>query len=121
MFWSRCSPRKRNLSWVFREKRSSPLGRDYAYSFPLADRSVPTDSAEFHLFIRQLTGEVAAGRNVAAHCRGSIGRATIVTACVLIAQSWTPDRALAAIEAARECTVPDTADQRSWIKQFSNS
>ncbi len=91
------------------------------YSYSVTDRSVPADSIEFRVFIHRLIQEVAAGRNVAAHCRGSIGRATIVTACVLIDQGWTADRALTAIETARERPVPDTEDQRGWIEHFANS
>jgi len=52
------------------------------------------------------------------HCRGSIGRATVTAACTLIQLGRKPRAALAAIEAARGCAVPDTEEQRSWILSF---
>jgi protein-tyrosine phosphatase len=59
-----------------------------------------------------------AGEHMGVHCRGSIGRATVTAACTLIHIGWTPNDALAAIQTARGCTVPDTHEQEDWVLQY---
>jgi protein-tyrosine phosphatase len=88
------------------------------YSYPIPDRSTPADLVSFQTFVHKLANEIATGKSVAAHCRGCIGRATLITASILISKNWTAEHALIAIEAARGCPVPDTPEQRIWIENF---
>jgi protein-tyrosine phosphatase len=87
-------------------------------SYPIPDRTTPIDAKSFHLLIARLADAVRAGKYVGAHCRGCIGRATVTTAAVLVHLGFEPADALAMIEEARECPVPDTLEQQNWILQL---
>jgi len=87
-------------------------------SYPILDAHVPADEDDFRAFVSALAGSIAAGEKIGLHCQGSIGRATVTAACTLIHLGWKPKAALAAIQAARGCVVPDTAEQRRWILRY---
>ena len=87
-------------------------------SFPLRDRSVPSDREAFKEFVHKLGKRLQSGEKIGVHCRGCIGRSTVVTASTLIKLGWGPQRALDEIEVARGCSVPDTEEQRDWIMEF---
>ena len=96
---------------------SEELGLQFL-SFPIRDRSTPTNREAFDDFVRSLSKRLHAGEKIGVHCRGCIGRSTIVTACTLIELGWPAERALQAIEVSRGCSVPDTEAQREWIIAF---
>ena len=80
---------------------------------------------ERHLVLQQMILEAAllqlvdsAGERIGVHCRGSIGRATVATACILIHLGWDAQTALAAIAHARGVPVPDTPEQECWILEY---
>jgi protein-tyrosine phosphatase len=87
-------------------------------SFPIPDANTPMNPAAFRAFIVELTNRLVAGEHIGIHCRGSIGRSTVAAACALIHLGWTPSTALAAVEAARGCAVPDTLEQERWILSY---
>jgi protein-tyrosine phosphatase len=87
-------------------------------SYPISDRCTPADHAGYAAFISRLAQKVRAGKTVGAHCRGCIGRATVTTAALLIHLGWDAKDALAAIEQARGCPVPDTPEQCYWIQHY---
>jgi protein-tyrosine phosphatase len=87
-------------------------------SFPIADRSLPSNEGDFRLFATDIAHRLATGQKVGVHCRGSIGRATLATSTALIHLGWSPTRALREIESARGCLVPDTDEQRQWILDY---
>ena len=93
------------------------LGMNFI-SFPIPDANVPMDPMAFERFVADLARRVLDGENVGVHCRGCIGRATVLTACTLIQMGFTADTALAAIQAARGCAVPDTLEQERWILHY---
>jgi protein-tyrosine phosphatase len=86
--------------------------------YPAPDRCTPGDEAGFRKLVCDLAGLVNEGQRVGAHCRGCIGRSTALAAPVLVQTGVDPGGALLRIEAARECPVPDTSEQRAWILQF---
>jgi protein-tyrosine phosphatase len=88
------------------------------FSYPIPDRTTPSDKARFHRFIDKLVAHLRAGKAIGVHCRGCIGRSTIVVACALIHLGWNAKDALNAIESARGCLVPDTQEQRDWILRY---
>jgi len=88
------------------------------FSYPIRDRTTPGDVASFCKFVDGLAKRIRAGERIGIHCRGSIGRASIAAACALIHLGWNPETALAAIEAARGCQVPDTEEQRQCVLQY---
>lgn len=87
-------------------------------SYPIPDRCTPGDLEGFRQFVSELADRVQAGQSVGAHCRGCIGRSTVLIASVMIALGAEPGAALGAIERSRGCIVPDTGDQREWIHNF---
>jgi protein-tyrosine phosphatase len=97
---------------------SEHIGMRYlSYSIP--DGRVPRNRKDFQNFVLTLADRVTKGENVGIHCRGSIGRATITTACTLIEIGWKPGDALEAVRAARGCPVPDTFEQECWILDYT--
>ncbi len=98
-----------------------PLAADAGmnfFSFPIPDANVPLDAMKFERFVSDVARRVVAGEKVGVHCRGCIGRSTVMTACTLIQLGFTAHTALAAIQAARGCAVPDTLEQERWILHY---
>lgn len=87
-------------------------------NFPIPDTCVPDNVGQFRMFATGLASRLRHGERIGVHCRGSIGRATVTAACTLIHLGWKPAAALAAVEATRGCTVPDTQEQRAWIMGY---
>ena len=87
-------------------------------SYPMLDRSTPSNREDFTRFVKSLATRLEAGEKIGVHCRGCIGRSTVVTACTLITMGWSAKDALHAIAVAREFPVPDTDEQRAWILAF---
>ena len=90
-------------------------------SYPMPDRSVPFDRGDFTHFVQKLGKRLQNGEKIGVHCRGCIGRSTLVTAATLIKLGWDAERALDEIEKARGCSVPDTDEQRDWIIEFGEA
>ncbi len=87
-------------------------------SYPIPDTCTPSNEASFRSFAAGLAHRLRAGEQVGVHCRGSVGRSTVLAASALIELGWRPEDALAAIEAARGCAVPDTQEQEEWILRY---
>ena len=87
-------------------------------SYPIPDTEIPSNIAAFQTFVAGLANRLRSGEQIGVHCRGSIGRATVTAACALIHLGWSPQAALAAIQAARGCMVPDTQEQEDWILRY---
>jgi protein-tyrosine phosphatase len=84
-------------------------------SYPIPDR------VSFDAFVNGLASRLQQGERIGVHCRGCIGRSTIVAACTLIKLGWNPKAALRAIQDARGCAVPDTPEQKAWILRYEAS
>ena len=87
-------------------------------NYPIPDTKVPHDVAHFRAFVSGLADRLRSGESVGVHCRGCIGRATILAACILMHMGLKPMDAVVAVEAARGCTVPDNSEQLSWILHY---
>jgi protein-tyrosine phosphatase len=92
-----------------------------ALSFPIADRGTPKSVSASKRFFRQLGGLLADGKHVGIHCRQGIGRSSLLAASLLILAGIGSEEAWRRIEAARGCQVPDTAEQKIWVEQFTRS
>jgi len=88
-------------------------------SFPIEDRSVPTSFSEFDGLLNSLTDHLRKGKAVGVHCRAGIGRSSMIVACALLRDGLSVDSAFRAIQDARGCSVPDTAEQRQWVERYS--
>jgi len=84
------------------------------HAFPIADFGVPEHAAAGPL-LDTLAAHLAAGRYVAVHCRGGIGRSSLVAAALLVRLGTPAAQAWDIISAARGCAVPETEAQRTWL------
>ena len=89
-------------------------------SFPIEDRSVPASFSEFDGLLNSVTDYLRNGKAVGVHCRAGIGRSSMIVASALIRDGLSVDSAFRAIEEARGCSVPDTAEQRQWVERYSS-
>jgi protein-tyrosine phosphatase len=89
-------------------------------NFPIADYSVPTSKKDIRQLVSKLEGWLVRGKSVGIHCRQSIGRASLVAACVLITSGESSATAFQRIKSARGVSVPDTAEQRDWVTGFQD-
>ncbi len=87
-------------------------------SYPIQDVHVPANLSAFRAFVAGLAERLRSGERIGMHCRGSIGRAPLTAACTLIHLGWSAKAALAAIEEARGCPIPDTQEQLRWILNY---
>jgi len=87
-------------------------------SHPIPDHNLPPDPHAFRAFVSEIAHRLQIGERIGIHCMGSIGRATVTAACALIHLGWEPAIALAAVEEARGCPVPDTEEQEHWILNY---
>lgn len=88
-------------------------------SLPIPDMSTPSSSLAVGALVEKLEAETRAGRSVAIHCRGSIGRSSLIAACLLVQWDLTAEAAFNAISRARGCPVPETTEQRRWVERFA--
>lgn len=102
------------LGLAHEEAAAQQLGMGFL-SYPIPDRRTPSDGPGFVSFVARIATLLREGRAVGVHCRGCIGRATVLTSALLIALGASAEEALRSIEAARGCPVPDTPEQRAWI------
>jgi protein-tyrosine phosphatase len=104
----------RNLGLAEEENCAKHAGLLFA-NFPIPDRGVPLDKQSFLEFLTMLESHLASGKRIAIHCRGSIGRAPLTTASLLIRSGMAPENAWLQIATSRDCPVPDTEEQREWV------
>ncbi len=88
-------------------------------SLPVEDRGVPSSLDDALLAVENVTEMLRQGRNVAIHCRQGIGRSGIFAAAVLIKAGDKFGDALKQISEVRGVLVPETSEQREWIRSFS--
>jgi protein-tyrosine phosphatase len=84
-------------------------------SFPVVDRSVPTSQKDALVLAGKLGKLLKQGKNIGVHCRQSVGRASLLTASILIGLSVNTQDALQRIGAVRGCEVPETPQQLEWL------
>lgn len=107
----------KELGLAGEEKLAEDAGMHFL-NYPIPDTKVPHDAAHFHSFVAGIANRLQAGESVGVHCRGCIGRSTILAACALIQMGWKPLDAVAEVEAARGYPVPENDDQLRWIQRY---
>jgi protein-tyrosine phosphatase len=88
-------------------------------SLPVEDRGVPSSWDDAFRAVEKVGEMLRQGRNVAVHCRQGIGRSGMIAAAVLVKHGKTPDDALKLISDVRGVPVPETPEQREWVRKFS--
>jgi protein-tyrosine phosphatase len=87
-------------------------------SFPIPDRGVPASVSAAVSLIAAISDALATGKNVAVHCRQGLGRSGLIAAGVLAGSGLDPERAIEVVSSARGQTVPETPDQRLWVRRL---
>lgn len=81
--------------------------------YPIPDRGVPRSPRLFAETIRDLAGS---GKVVGVHCRAGIGRSAIAAAGIMASLGHDLEESLKRIGDTRGVQVPDTDEQRQWLK-----
>lgn len=88
--------------------------------FPIPDRGVPASQEAVAKLASRIVEALETGRNVAVHCRQGIGRSALIVGAVLVAAGQDPKTALKTIEKSRGLEVPETEEQRQWLRDFAS-
>jgi protein-tyrosine phosphatase len=86
---------------------------------PMDDRGTPASTAKVDEVVREMSEHRASGGHVAVHCRQGLGRAPLVVAAALVRSGMEPEDAWSLIAERRDKPVPDTEEQRQWIRSFA--
>ncbi len=87
-------------------------------SFPIPDRGIPVSQKDALSLLANMTTLLEEGRNVAIHCRQSVGRSGLIAAGLLVLSGANVHKAVQSVSAARGLTVPETDVQLQWIKHL---
>ncbi|MCC6589746.1 MAG: dual specificity protein phosphatase family protein [Bryobacterales bacterium] len=90
-------------------------------SFPIPDRGVPASTAAAISAIGRIGTQLDDGRNVALHCRQSVGRSGLIATALLMNSGMKAEDAMNLVSSARGLPVPETREQRDWLEQLSFS
>jgi protein-tyrosine phosphatase len=90
-------------------------GIDFA-AFPIPDRGIPASLEGAVALARRLAHTIEAGGTVGVHCHACIGRSGMIAAAVLMALGRSEHQALELVAAGRGLRVPETPEQRAWVK-----
>lgn len=85
--------------------------------FPIPDGGVPRDVGSFMATVRTIVSALRTGERVVVHCRGGLGRAGTVAACVLVALSDDPEDAIRAVREARPGAI-ENPQQENFVTEF---
>lgn len=89
-------------------------------SFPIPDRGAPPSNEDAAKLLLDLTSALAAGQNVAIHCRQSVGRSGLLASAALMTAGAGAREAVEAVTKARGITIPETAVQMHWLNCFTS-
>ncbi|MCU0392327.1 MAG: dual specificity protein phosphatase family protein [Thermoflexibacter sp.] len=104
----------KELSLEGEQKECEKQGIDFVH-FPIQDRQVPESYLEYNKLIDRILERVSKEQKVLIHCRGGIGRASLVAGGVLIKQGFSARTAIETISKSRTLKVPDTEEQERWL------
>lgn len=86
---------------------------------PIPDWTVP-DRDEILPTLRDLAARLDSGAGIVTHCWAGIGRSSLLAASIMVLRGLDPDDAWARITQARGHQVPDTEQQREWVRTLSS-
>lgn len=89
-------------------------------SFPIPDRGIPASDESAAELVNNVVDALDRGRSVAIHCRQGIGRSALIAGAVLVAEGQGMPAALRAIKESRGLDVPETDEQRQWLRDFAS-
>ena len=87
-------------------------------SFPIPDRGVPQSVVAGLGLLETIVGLLEHGKNVAIHCRQSVGRSGLVASGALIVSGSGAEEAIRVVSTARGQPVPETSEQIRWLRNL---
>lgn len=88
-------------------------------SIPVKDRNIPEIDESFLQTIERLKNLLLNGKNIAIHCRQSVGRAPLIAAILMISFGINPTEAFEKLSLVRGVEVPETEEQKKWAEKFA--
>ncbi len=85
------------------------------HSVPIGDFGIP-DRDEITPTLTHLLERLHGGAHIVVHCWAGIGRSSLLAASLLVLDGVTPDDAWRLISDARGVSVPETDEQRAWVR-----
>lgn len=101
--------------------QESPLCRSSGLaftSFPMPDRGVPPSEKAAAAALADILASLRKGDAIAIHCRQGIGRSGLVATSLLGLAGEKAEEALKKVSDARGLSVPETTEQREWVRRF---
>ena len=87
--------------------------------FPIEDCQVPDSYLKTKELVENLIGKIAENQKILMHCRGGIGRVSIICAGVLsMLHKISVKQSFSTIAKIRGLQVPDTDEQIVWTENF---
>lgn len=90
-------------------------------SFPIKDLGVPASREDAISLVTAIEQVLVEGRNVLIHCRGGIGRSGLLAASLLVRSGIDAEAALQRVSAARGFSVPETVEQKEWVREIAEA
>ena len=99
--------RRRGMEWLW---------------FPIEDLGVPPGEQllEFVGFSGKVIERLEAGRVVAVHCRGGLGRAGMVGACLLVLRGMGAGEAIRCVRRARGESAVEMPEQEEYVEEVAS-
>lgn len=90
------------------------------HHLPIRDQYPPGDpfQEKWAKVGREIVGALQAGQRIFVHCKGGLGRAGTIAACLLIESGIQPEQAMKLVRAARRNTI-ETAMQESYVMRYT--
>lgn len=88
-------------------------------SFPIPDRGVPSSIRSIESLLDKLVDKLRHGVNVGIQSRSGIGRAGVVSACLMARMGVPFDELFPTLARVRGVPVPDTDRQVEWVREFA--
>ena len=89
--------------------------------FPIEDCQVPDSYLKTKALVEILINKINENQKILMHCRGGIGRVSIISASVLsILNNISVKQSFSTISKIRGINVPDTDEQITWTEAFIN-
>jgi protein-tyrosine phosphatase len=105
--------RELGLEWEEAAARKSGIR---FVSFPIPDHGTPAETEPFERILEFLERSMLEGKRVGVHCRGCIGRSSVIAASLLVRSGMKDVDAWRQIREARGTSVPETPQQRAWVE-----
>lgn len=89
-------------------------------NFPIKDVNVPKNENAFIELVNKLSNKIKENKKIVIHCRMGIGRASILSAAIMIKLGINAEEVFDKISQYRILKVPDTDQQKKWIFSIKN-